>query len=138
MSRFLSDLDTRLVDESGDIHQLLAPLEYESDYMMRTIVVPKDFRTDFASVPRLPLAFLLVGGKGKRAAVVHDFLYSGGIEGVSRDVADRVFGEALLASGYSKWVAGLMYAGVRFGGESRFTGPNLAQEPHVAAQMDPR
>ena len=135
MSRFLTTLDTRLIDEFDGINLLLAPLVYESDLLGQTVTVPKDFRTDYASVPRLPLAYLAVGGKGTRAAVVHDWLYSGGL-GVTRETADAVFKEALLASGYSGFTAALMYAGVRFGGESRFTQPNVPQAPHVAAMME--
>lgn len=135
MSRFLCDLDTRLIDEFDDIHQLLAPLKYESDLLGLTVTVPKDFRTDFASVPRIVGAYLLFGGKGRRAAVVHDFLYSGGIE-VTREVADRVFREALIATGYGRFTVSAMYAAVRVGGGGRFTAPNVPQAPHVAARME--
>jgi hypothetical protein len=135
VSAFLSPLRTELVDEIDDIHVLLEPLVYQSDLLQREVVVPKDFRTDFASVPRVIGAYLLFGGKGKRAAVVHDFLYSGGIE-VSREMADAVFKEALLASGHSAFTAWAMHAGVRVGGEGRFTGPSVPQPPHVAGQME--
>lgn len=128
-------LRTDLIDEFEDIHVLLEPLVYECALLDCTITVPKDFKTDFASVPRLPFAYMVVGGKGKRAAVIHDFLYSGGLE-VERDLADKVFAEALSASGYGALVVNLMYAGVRVGGASHFNGPNVPQEPHVAAQME--
>lgn len=135
MSKFLTDLETRLVDEFANVHQLLAPLIYDSDLLGSIVTVPRDFRTDFASVPRLPFAYALLGDKGKKAAVVHDYLYSGGLN-VAREVADGVFAEALRASGYSGLTVSLMYAGVRFGGASHFTAPNLPQEPHVAARME--
>lgn len=135
MSRFLTDLDTRLVDEINNINQLLAPLVYESDLLQRTVTVPKDFKTDFASVPRVIGAYLLFGGKGKRAAVVHDFLYSGGVD-VTRETADAVFKEAVLASGYSCFTAWGMHTGVRIGGEARFEQANVPQESHVASQME--
>lgn len=134
MSQFLTDLAVRLVDEAREIWQLTQPLAYESD-LLGAIVVPQDFRTDFASVPRLPLAYLVVGGKGKRAAVVHDWLYSGG-QRVDRKTADQVFAEALAASGYGGLVRGLMYAGVRLGGASHFDAPNVPQSPHVEWQME--
>lgn len=38
-----------------------------------SVTVEAGFETDFASVPRLPLAYLLAGGVGDRAAVVHDW-----------------------------------------------------------------
>lgn len=136
MSRFLtSGLKTDLVDEFDDIHELLEPLVYESDLLGRRVEVPTGFRTDFASVPRIVGAYLLFGGKGKRAAVVHDFLYSGGLA-VTREVADQVFREALIASGYGWLTVRAMYAGVRLGGASHFNGPNVPQAPVVAAQME--
>lgn len=48
---------------------------YQSD-VIGTLCVPRGFRTDFASVPRLPVAYLLAGGKANAAAVVHDWMYS--------------------------------------------------------------
>lgn len=134
MARFLSDLDTRLLDEQANLHRLLAPLVYESDLLAETLSVPVGFETDFASVPRLPLAYLMVGGKGCRAAVVHDFLYRDGSppgpvrafrnarmgDTPARLVADRVFREALAACGYGVFTRSLMYAGVRLGGGGYF------------------
>ena len=134
MSQFLTPLRTELVDEFDDLHRLLEPLVYRSDLLAQLVVVPADFLTDFASVPRLVGAYLLFGGKGKRAAVVHDWLYSGGVR-VTREQADDVFREALLATGYSAFTAGAMYRGVRWGGASRFSAPNVPQAAHVAAEM---
>lgn len=134
MSKFLTDLDTRLVDEFANIHQLLAPLIYDSD-LLGLVTVPKDWRTDFASVPRLPFAFALLGDKGKKAATVHDFAYSGGIS-VTRELADELFAEALRAEGYGMATVWAMYLGVRVGGASHFTAPNLPQEAHVKARME--
>ena len=141
MSRFTTDLDTRLVDEIDNIHVLLSPLVYWSDLLGCTVTVPAGFRTDFASTPRWPGAYLVLGGKGARAAVIHDALYSGLMlpsgRICTRLEADQVLREALAASGYGRLVQSLMYAGVRVGGESHFTGPNLQQPEHVAALMDP-
>lgn len=135
MSQFLTPLRCELIDEIDDVHELLAPLVYASDLLKRDVVVPAGFRTDFASVPRMVGAYLMFGGKGKRAAVVHDFLYSGGLD-VTREQADAVFKEALIATGYSSFTVGAMYLGVRIGGESRFSAPNVQQEDAVAAQME--
>ncbi len=136
MSRFLSDLDVRLIDEFADIHQLLAPLVYQSDLLGATVVVPAGFQTDFASVPRLPLAYMVVGGKGRRAAVVHDWCYSNPGR-YSRKVADDLFAEALRTSGYSRLVTGLMWSGVRIGGGSHYRAENLPQPAHVSDLMAP-
>lgn len=132
-SAFLTPLDTRLVDEFADTHQLLAPLVYYSELLQREVTVAAGFVTDFASVPRLPFAYMVVGGKGKRAACLHDWLYSGAA--ADRKSADRVFAEALRACGYGRLVENLMYAGVRFGGGSHYTEPNNPQPPHVDAAL---
>jgi hypothetical protein len=134
LSKFLTPLRIELVDEFDDIHELLTPLEYQSD-LLGLITIPAGFRTDFASVPRIVGAYLMFGGKGKRAAVVHDFLYSGGLA-VERDIADEVFREALQASGYSAFTVWMMYQGVRIGGAAHFNAPNVPQPPVVAAQME--
>jgi hypothetical protein len=132
-SEFRTDLDTRLVCEFEDTHRLLADFVYYSELLGEEITVPKDFVTDYASVPRVVGAYLLVGGKGKRAAVIHDWLYTSGK--YSREMCDRVFKEALTAAGYGAITIGLMYMGVRVGGGSHFTAPNIKQEPHVEAAI---
>lgn len=134
MSQFLTALRSELVDEFEGIYELTAPLVYESDLLGRRVEVPAGFRTDLASVPRMVGAYLLFGGKAPRAAVVHDFLYSGGLL-VSRDTADEVFREALRATGYSWLTVQAMYRGVRWGGASRFNAPNVEQAPDVLEQM---
>jgi hypothetical protein len=134
LSKFLTPLRIELVDEFDDIHELLTPLDYQSD-LLGLITIPAGFRTDFASVPRIVGAYLMFGGKGKRAAVVHDWAYSGGLD-VERDIADEVFREALQASGYSAFTVWMMYQGVRIGGAAHFNAPNVPQPPVVAAQME--
>lgn len=133
--RFTTALRTELVDEFAGLDVLLAPLVYWSDVLGRKVRVPKGFKTDYASVPRIVGAYLMFGGKGKRASVVHDFLYSGGLA-VTRETADSVFREALIATGYSAFTVEAMYAGVRIGGASHFTKPSVPQELHVEAQME--
>jgi hypothetical protein len=140
---FESELDTRLVDEFDNTHKLLAPFAYYSVLLGTLIVAPVGFVTDFASVPRIVLAYLMFGGKGKRAAVIHDLLYSkfmvwvnGGLRALTREECDAVFKEALQATGYSNFTVWCMYQGVRFGGAARFNRPNVPQEPQVAATME--
>jgi hypothetical protein len=76
--------------------------------------VPAGFVTDFASVPRVPVAFWLFGDTAHAAAVVHDWLYS--TEIFPKDTADSVFYEAMRASGIGFWRARFMYWGVAYGG----------------------
>lgn len=111
MSKFLSDLNVRLVSEDPKRWQLTTPLLYQSDFARRDVVVPSGFETDFASVPRIPVAYWFCGNCGDEAAVVHDYLYRGGY--LPREDCDTIFKEALLASGVASWRATMMWAGVR-------------------------
>lgn len=137
MSGFVTPLRVEEVDEFGGLWELLQPLAYDSDLLGR-IEVPAGFVTDFASVPRLPVIYLTEGGKGNKAAVVHDYLYTvGSATGkVTRLQADQVLREALLASGYSAATAGVFYAAVRVGGGSHWKAPNVPQDAPVQAQID--
>ena len=77
-----------------------------------TWTVPAGFHTDFASVPRLPFAYLLTGGTGHRAAVVHDYLCRTGWD---RKQADDLFLEMLRATKVNNVRSWVMWAGVRIG-----------------------
>lgn len=113
-ARFLTSLDVRYID--GKDWMLLAPLiVMAGDNLIR---VPSGFVTDFASVPRIPLAFMLFGNIGHRSATVHDWLYSTGE--VSRQEADEILKELLSEEGAGGIRANLMYAGVRLGGASHY------------------
>lgn len=80
--------------------QLTRPLIYYSEIAGLTIIAPKGFVTDFASVPRFPVAYWLFGSKANAPAVIHDRLYRFG--DVPRILADRIFNEAMKVDG--KWV----------------------------------
>ncbi len=99
---------------------LTSPLIYDSDVLGERITVPTGFTTDFASVPRLPLAYLLFGGDvgDNAAAVVHDWLYSQGK--VPRATCDAVFREAMQAEGVAGWRCWPMWFGVRLFGGSHY------------------
>jgi hypothetical protein len=125
-ARFLTPLQVvraeRKLDKAtpdAGMWALTRPLRYYSDVLGATIEVPKGFRTDFASVPRLPLAYLLFGGDiGDAAATVHDFLYSG--TKAPRKVCDAVFREALKAEGVDSFRSWAMWAGVRMFGAAHY------------------
>ena len=113
-ARFVTPLVMESEAGEGDGWVLRAPFAYQSDVLDRQINVPEGFRTDLASVPRLPVVYLLAGATGHEAAVVHDFLYATQL--CARKQADDVFHEALLAMGVPKWRAWMMWCGVRIGG----------------------
>ena len=90
---------------------LLQDLVYESEEYGLKIRVPEGFVSDGPSVPRVPFLFFLFGNKGKRAAVIHDWLYRN--ELAPRDIADGIFREALLGSNKGFYTAYGMWLGVR-------------------------
>jgi hypothetical protein len=111
--RFESDLIT--VDAGKGKHVLHA------DFLARVffdggeeewIRVPMGFVTDFASVPRLPGAYLLFGGRANKSAVLHDFLY---VERRDREFADAVF-LCAMKNEEPAWRRFAMWLGVRLGG----------------------
>lgn len=112
MSAFKSTLVVQYVgEEDEEKWMLLQDFVYESDVAGMTIIVPKGTITDFSSVPRLPLAYWLTGGKAKKASVVHDYLCV--TKDVSREMADAVFVEAAELQGVPAWRRKLMWMGVR-------------------------
>jgi hypothetical protein len=112
-SEFRTTLEVEQIP--GNLWRLLAPFVYYSENLGREITVPAGFITDFASVPRLPVAYLLAGGEANEAAVIHDYLYKTHI--VDRETSDAILDEAMAASGQPWWRRKLMWAGVRlFGG----------------------
>lgn len=116
-SAFLTPLRVEQLDD--DTWRLEEALVYYSQKLQRSLAVPPGFVTDFASVPRLPFIYWLLGGKASKAAVVHDYLYRRNA-GVSRADADAIFVEAMQASGQAQWRQRLMYQGLRAGGGSSY------------------
>lgn len=90
-------------------------LVYECGDM--TVEVPAGFQTDFASVPRIPIAYLMVGDSAHEAAVVHDYLYRiDSIPVVSRVIADKTFLSAMKDMHVPAWQRTVMYWAVRLAG----------------------
>jgi hypothetical protein len=119
MSVFLTELVTRRPPGTDDRKAVLVqPFVFKSD-TAGVITVPAGFVTDYASVPRLPFAYLLFGGVADEAAVIHDFLYSSGT--VSRKIADAVFREAMQACDVAGWRRWPMWLGVRMFGGSHYS-----------------
>lgn len=98
--------------------KLIDDLVFISEKHNLKIRVPAGFVSDGPSVPRAPLLYLFFGHVGKRAAVIHDWLYRNAL--VPRDVADSIYKEALIDSKKGKNVAFWMHLGVRLGGASEF------------------
>jgi len=112
MAKFLTDLVVECIND--DKWRLVQDLVYESD-IAGTITVPAGFECDFASVPRIPVVFMLCGDEAHKPAVIHDYLYRYAV--TSRKIADKVFEEAMKVCGIWAWRRKMMFWGVRiFGG----------------------
>ena len=122
-------LDTR--EKADGIFELLRPL-YATiviDNEVYECVVPIGFLTDFASVPRVPFAYMLFGGKYNKTGTLHDALYSNfhkieiahatsrELMPITRLLADNILYRSLIDEGASRFTAWSMYQGVKvFGG----------------------
>jgi len=109
------------VQDGKTIFDLHEPLEWTNG--VKKVTVPVLFQCDLASVPRLPLAYLMVGGMGEVGGLCHDYLYREGatlIDGLvtrepTRKEADDIFLTILGEEGVSWWKRKAMYYAVRIG-----------------------
>lgn len=144
MGKFITTLKVEQVSEAtgskNALWRITEPLIYESD-KLGMIIVDRGTLTDFASVPRLPITYLLAGGKSNAPGVLHDNLYgthnTGRDREVSRLQSDNIIFEAILDAyspeGYSiksilmrrfvYLLAGATWLGVRLFGWRFWKGP---------------
>ena len=110
-ARFLTELEVSLVNNDS-IWVLDSPLLYHS-MIAGFIQVPAGFQTDFASVPRVPIAFELYGDKAHREGVVHDYLFRrDSLPKVAYMTANKIFLEAMECRGKPRYVRWPMYLAV--------------------------
>jgi len=95
-------------------------------------VIPETFLTDFCSVPRVPFAYYLFGGKYNKTGTFHDALYGDWREikiihsadrytiPITKKLADNILYRSLLDEGASKFTAYSMYQGVNVFGSVFF------------------
>lgn len=86
---------------------------------MGVITVPRGFRTDGASVPRIFWNIFDPFGPYFPAALIHDFLYSLSSDNffkVNRATADALFREAMFNIGIGWLMRETIYRAVRIGG----------------------
>ena len=110
-AQFITQLEAKLLNDDT-IWELDSPLIFLS-MKVGKIHVPTGFQTDFASVPRVPLAFELYGDKAHREGVVHDYLFrKDSVPNVAYMTANRVFYEAMEVRGKPWYVRWPMYLAV--------------------------
>jgi hypothetical protein len=104
----IGELDGRTVWELDE------PFQYTNGVIK--ITIDKGFQCDFCSVPRVPIAYLLVGAIGEEAGLVHDYGYrEGAIPKMTRAEVDKLFYNILGECGVSWWKRKAMYYAVRVG-----------------------
>lgn len=114
MGRFLTPLRAEKVAEANALGRarwrLTDTLRFDSAILGREIVVPAGFETDYASVPRVPVAYWLTGDTAHAAAVVHDWLVRHEVRDTRQwRQAARVFAEAMVAEQVPAWRRAAMY-----------------------------
>ena len=115
---FLSPLEVEVLDE--ELFRLVRPFKYQSAILGALLVIPEGFVTDLASIPRLPFVYWLYGGRARKAAVPHDFLYQ--VHPCDKATADWVFLEAMtLLPDLPALARQAMYRGVWLAGGSAWT-----------------
>jgi len=126
MSKFITELNVKCV--SDNLWLLCDTLVFKST-LIGTVKVPSGFLTDFASVPRVPIAYIFFGDRAHREAVIHDYLYrTDSKPSVTKHTADKVFLEAMKDRGKSWFVRSSMYLGVCLGGGFSYHKRNVMDE----------
>jgi len=95
------------------------------DVKIDEFIIPKGFKTDGASIPKI--FWSLFGcpfvGKYVKAAILHDYLYSGNID-ITFHKANLKFYKNMRKSGVSKFKAFIMFKTVEIFGKSHFLNKN--------------
>lgn len=116
----------------------LHTIRYLSALTQKSYTIPglldsdeEPFYFDFASVPRIPVAYLLTGNTAFLASLWHDFLYKTGLE--PKHIADAIFAEIMDAPHWEggpyderaaepEWRKILMWTGVSLFGRDHYKG----------------
>lgn len=115
MGQFKNNLIIKCLpeEESRFRYKVFIPFKYKTGNG-ELIVVPVDFKTDFASIPWLFRKIFPTTGRFNEATVIHDYLCFLSNKGLySRQEADNVFFEAMKDLGVRKYRSFIMFNGVR-------------------------
>ncbi len=105
--------------DNGDCLRLKRTMTYF--FGDKTIVVPRGFECDGASVPRILWGTIspTIHPQTIAGAILHDYLYRTQPEDITRQEADAIFYAVCRADGLPFWRAGLAWIGLRlFGGRA--------------------
>lgn len=116
MINFITDLTLTNLDNG--YYKLTQDLVIQVDE--DTFTVPKGFKTNLANTPKFLHGILPPDDSHYIiAAVLHDYLYSGGYH-LSRRKSDRIFFKVMRAEDNSLCLSSLMFLAVRLFGSSHF------------------
>jgi len=112
LSQFTTNFKGELIGKN--IWRNLEQFEYHvgSYPSKEIIIVPVDYITDFASVPRIFWAIISPIDRHAKAAVIHDYLYDYP-EYYSRKEIDNIFLEGLNVLNIKPWKKHCLFYGVR-------------------------
>lgn len=113
------ELETRH-HRDGENHTLLSSLEVR--WSGAHFIIQVGFVTDFLSIPKVLRRLVTKGGRAKRAAVVHDYIYRANVDGWSRLSADEAFLAIMKEDGVGYVRRYALYWGVRSGGWASWQG----------------
>jgi len=99
--------------------ELMEEFRYETK-KRGTIVVPKGYVTDGASVPRGLWNLFPPNGKYLEAAVVHDYIYTDLCSVYTKEEADNIFVDVMEELGIAYWRRQAMWLGVHLGGKGNW------------------
>jgi len=111
---FLTKLQVEETDNGEHTWILLQDLIYKGS--RETFTIPKGFKTDFGSVPWIFQWLVPGAGRGKKAFVLHDYLYQMQFDEVPRKDADGLMSRVMKELDCWKIRSWSAWAGVRIGG----------------------
>lgn len=121
MGKFITELKAKQISEgtykSNAIWELTDHLIYDSN-SLGLVIVDCGTKTDFSSVPRLPILYLFANGMNNAPTALHDKLYSEGHDtgrllNVTRLQADNLLFEASINGFMSYPLAAVSWIFVR-------------------------
>ena len=116
MIKFITEL--KLINLDNGYYRLAE--DFVVDVHGFKYLVPKGFRTNLANTPKCLHSILPPDDpRYINAAVLHDYLYSGGYR-LSRAKCDKVFYDVMVAEGNSVVLSFFMYLAVRMFGSSHY------------------
>lgn len=122
----LTDLIIRF-DETGNNGYLHERLTVAVPDAGDLIVVPKGFKTDFASIPGAVRSLIPQLGRWTHGAVVHDYLYwVGPSMGYTQKMADDIFLSLMKEAGVKLWRRQAIHKALRLGGWTAWNGHRKA------------